>query len=65
MNVFNSFQRWKSFMIQDAKAGVKVVIMTGRSYSSTSPLLKSLTSMEIMLSPSMVILSKKLLLVMN
>ena len=54
--------------IQDAKAaGVKVVIATGRPIPGVLPLLKNSTSTktEIMLSPSMVVLSKKLLLVMN
>ena len=54
--------------IQDAKAaGVKVVIATGRPIPGVLPLLEELnsTKTEIMLSPSMVVLSKKLLLVMN
>ena len=54
--------------IQDAKAaGVKVVIATGRPIPGCFLFLKNLTSTktEIMLSPSMVGLSKKLLLVMN
>ena len=54
--------------IQDAKAaGVKVVIATGRPIQEYFHFLKSLTSTktETMLSPSMVGLSKKLLLVMN
>ena len=53
--------------IQDAKAaGVKVVIATGRPIPGVLPLLEELNlNQEIMLSPSMVVLSKKLLLVMN
>ena len=54
--------------IQDAKAaGVKVVIATGRPILEYFHFLKNSTSTktEIMLSPSMVVLSKKLLLVMN
>ena len=54
--------------IQDAKAaGVKVVIATGRPIPGVLHFLRSLTSTKtgIMLSPSMVVLSKKLLLVMN
>ena len=54
--------------IQDAKAaGVKVVIATGRPIPGVLPLLEELTSTktETMLSLLMVVLSKKLLLVMN